>query len=516
MSSNFIKINNRNIDLDSLDRDDFVVFRERYDYGPIPPAYYYLDWVNNRCLKQYGAKLSCGMQLSLGSYHDGRCRSILGYTEELDKLRRAIIKKIINNEKFIYNLNQQSQKIGKQYQLFSKKLLYAHNFSSESKLIETHQKWIWFYREYGFWNCLIWFALGDYYVDYIDNKILARKYGLLESEIQTLVSPNQPTYVFCEEIELLKIAQLLNFKNKEFSKQPLRVKKLLSEHAARWEFIIWDYIGPDMLTPRNCLERAFKMIKNKNAATSAIEEKLNYYVNLKKQQRLLLKKYSIKKHDCRLIEDLKMITTMQDGKKKVCTLAQYVLHKCLFAPIAKKIGISSVDCIKFTEQELWSALNNQKDRAYLIKSLPKRLAATASITDQYGVHLLYGEQAKKFYKKFSAKINKAEELQGRIASAGIASGVVKVLFSMKDAGKFRSGDILVTTMTTPDYIAVMKLSAAIITEEGGMTCHAAIVARELGKPCIIGTKIATKVLQDGDLVEVDANKGVIKVLKKFN
>ena len=65
-------------------------------------------------------------------------------------------------------------------------------------------------------------------------------------------------------------------------------------------------------------------------------------------------------------------------------------------------------------------------------------------------------------------------------------------------------------MTTPDFVPAMKKAAAIVTEQGGITSHAAIVSRELGVPCVIGTKIATRVLKDGDLVEVDANKGIVR------
>jgi len=77
----------------------------------------------------------------------------------------------------------------------------------------------------------------------------------------------------------------------------------------------------------------------------------------------------------------------------------------------------------------------------------------------------------------------------------------------------KKGDILVAAMTSPDYILAMKKASAIITDEGGMTCHAAIVSRELGIPCIVNTKIATRVLKDGDLVEVDTKKGVINIFK---
>lgn len=69
-------------------------------------------------------------------------------------------------------------------------------------------------------------------------------------------------------------------------------------------------------------------------------------------------------------------------------------------------------------------------------------------------------------------------------------------------------------MTTPDYILPMKKAMGFITDEGGATCHAAIVAREMNKPCITSTKIATKVLKDGDRIEVNADKGIVKILKK--
>lgn len=75
-----------------------------------------------------------------------------------------------------------------------------------------------------------------------------------------------------------------------------------------------------------------------------------------------------------------------------------------------------------------------------------------------------------------------------------------------------NGDVLVTTMTHPEFLLLMKKASAIVTDEGGITCHAAIVARELGKPCIIGTKFATQVLKDGDMVEVDADSGVVRVI----
>ncbi|MDO8556950.1 MAG: PEP/pyruvate-binding domain-containing protein [Candidatus Jorgensenbacteria bacterium] len=107
-----------------------------------------------------------------------------------------------------------------------------------------------------------------------------------------------------------------------------------------------------------------------------------------------------------------------------------------------------------------------------------------------------------------------KELKGQIGFPGIVSGRVKVCIAVKQISKVRNGNILVASMTTPDFIPAMQRASAFVTDEGGITSHAAIVARELKKPCIIGTKIATQVLKDGDMVEVDADKGIVKLLKR--
>ncbi len=78
--------------------------------------------------------------------------------------------------------------------------------------------------------------------------------------------------------------------------------------------------------------------------------------------------------------------------------------------------------------------------------------------------------------------------------------------------KMQKGDILVSIATNPDLVPAMKKAAAVVTEQGGVTSHAAIVARELRIPCVIGTKIATKVLKDGNKIEVDATKGIVRKL----
>ncbi|UXD21651.1 phosphoenolpyruvate synthase [Ignicoccus pacificus DSM 13166] len=101
-------------------------------------------------------------------------------------------------------------------------------------------------------------------------------------------------------------------------------------------------------------------------------------------------------------------------------------------------------------------------------------------------------------------------VRGLPASPGIGVGVAKVLFDpKKDADKFNEGDVLVTKMTDPDWVPLMRKASAIVTDEGGMTSHAAIVSRELGIPAVVGTKEATKKIQSGMVVTVDGYRGVV-------
>ncbi len=100
-------------------------------------------------------------------------------------------------------------------------------------------------------------------------------------------------------------------------------------------------------------------------------------------------------------------------------------------------------------------------------------------------------------------------VSGQTASPGVASGPVKIVLTSKDLDKIIDGDVLVTPMTNPDMVVVMKKAAAIITDQGGQTSHAAIVSREMGIPCVVGTENATKILNDGNIVTVDATHGKV-------
>ncbi|KKS41629.1 MAG: Phosphoenolpyruvate synthase, partial [Candidatus Kuenenbacteria bacterium GW2011_GWA2_42_15] len=125
----------------------------------------------------------------------------------------------------------------------------------------------------------------------------------------------------------------------------------------------------------------------------------------------------------------------------------------------------------------------------------------------------YGQAALAIYNTWLKTI-KSAQIKGIVASAPVKklTGRVSVIMDVHRE-KFQPNTILVTSMTRPEFMPLMRRAKAVITDEGGVTCHAAIISRELGIPCIIGTKNATQMLKNGDKIELDLQSGIIKIIR---
>ena len=142
------------------------------------------------------------------------------------------------------------------------------------------------------------------------------------------------------------------------------------------------------------------------------------------------------------------------------------------------------------------------------------------VTRHNGWQVVSSERAQRIISDFNQFLSQGtrEEIKGMAANKGQCIGRVKIIrttFSdnvTKEIAKVESGDVLVAATTGPELLPAIKLAGAIVTDEGGITSHAAIVSREFNIPCIIGTKVATQILRDGDLVEVDADKGTVRIV----
>lgn len=182
--------------------------------------------------------------------------------------------------------------------------------------------------------------------------------------------------------------------------------------------------------------------------------------------------------------------------------------------ITGALGLENVDLAKtVSEEEILNFLRDGTLPDIHVLTQRDNLAIVSSSADQNIV--LMGDEAM-VLKKDLEMVNVEDdrrEIKGVIAQKGCVRGEVKIILTGDDISKVGEGDVLVTSMTRPEWVGGIQRASAIITDVGGTLCHAAIIARELQKPCIIGTKIATRVLKDGDIVEVDADNGIVRIIK---
>ena len=232
---------------------------------------------------------------------------------------------------------------------------------------------------------------------------------------------------------------------------------------------------------------------------------------IKKERKEIIKKYNLSKETENLIELLDDYAHLHDLRKEMQMKTTYSFY-LLLKEVAKRTGCKLEELEWMWGEEIFDLLKTGK---YDEEEIRKRKDAVTVVADDEGIKTYSGEEAAIVRKELlEEEVGDVKEIKGVGASVGFVVGKVKVCDSSKEAArKIAEGDILVCGMTLPEYLPSMKKAKAIVTDEGGITCHAAIVSRELGIPCVIGTKIATRVLKDGDEVEVNANDGTVKVLR---
>lgn len=233
--------------------------------------------------------------------------------------------------------------------------------------------------------------------------------------------------------------------------------------------------------------------------------KQNYKTHsIKKNNKPLPKKYKI------IVELANDIIIFRDNKKKLLLLAvdlidNWLEKKC----VENNWKYESMRWL--TIDEILEINQKNKTNITLAEKCNKDNSRLGLMT-----HTGYQKIDKNFWLKILSlyeSVGDEKKVKGIAASGGVCRGRVKIIFdAKKEAYKLDNGDVLVTSMTRPEFLPLMNKACAFITDEGGISCHAAIVAREMKKPCIIATKNATRVLKDNDFIEVDADKGMIKIL----
>jgi len=214
-----------------------------------------------------------------------------------------------------------------------------------------------------------------------------------------------------------------------------------------------------------------------------------------------------------LLQDYISLRTYR--KNAICQSHHYVLD--LINEISKRLLLSFDEVCLLSFDELFEGLKDKLSKAKLKQISNERSSgfgllmwknSITTVTQAKGI-----VKTMEQYRIIQPMQKMTDVIRGNSASLGRAIGKVKIVHNTRELDKVKSGDILVSKMTTPDFVIAMGRCVGIITDEGGVTCHAAIVSREMGIPCIVGTNVATKQLNDNDLVELNANEGFVRILE---
>lgn len=295
---------------------------------------------------------------------------------------------------------------------------------------------------------------------------------------------------------------------------PVSLKKSIINHHDKWCWTPFGYMGP-----------AYGLDYYLSVWSGLVKEKINVKKEIKKliavpketraRKKVLIKQLNMPKNLQKIYEMAADVTFLKGYRKDSCYYAFFALDKIL-REVSRRTGLKLFDIHMLTHLEVEDLLlHNKKVEA---EEFERRKKHAVVILKDGALSVLSGDAADEFIKGKNIKKEdltiSADSFKGTCACSGFAKGVVRVVNKPEEMHKMNQGDIMVSHTTFPSLVPAMKKAAAIVTEDGGITCHAAIVARELKTPCVTGIKVITQVVKDGDVVEVDADAGVVKIVKK--
>lgn len=357
-----------------------------------------------------------------------------------------------------------------------------------------------------FWGIGLLHELANYGAEPILKKELQR---IIKDEkealhaFERLSAPEDYSFYQEEEIDVLKIKRLEQNKKK--------YETALKKHQRKFFWMLNSYHHTQIL-PVDYFRKELEALTPAQAAEKLkkIEETPK---RARQEKKEIAKRYGLPKEVEKMAHRLAFCVWWQDQRKKRIFMANHCIDVFL-DEITRRYGVDGRALHYYCIEDIAAVLANKKQipENEIKERLQDFLRIYHDDTSTTTTHV--GAEARALVKEYyTATVDQSrKEFLGLVVSKGSGNvrGTVRIIGSAAEISKMKQGDILVAPMTAPDYVVGMKKAAAIVTDEGGMTSHAAIVSRELGVPCIVGTKIATKVLKDGDRVEVDTNKGVVR------
>ncbi len=347
----------------------------------------------------------------------------------------------------------------------------------------------------------------------IQSKILDKKHPeTMATYFTILTNPKERTLLRQMEIELLQLAVAVE--------QHPEWKKLLEENSIPAIHPLYSQL--QTLHQKFCwlacnyendpFDFSYFSSTVLEKAKEHPQEKLQRIFNEEKENELkrteAIKMLCLSPQETKLFDIASKIMHFKANRKDILFRSYYEMRP-LLEEISQRLNLS-INQVRFMlPGEIHAALLKNKIN---ITEINECLKYCLAINEQGKTTVLSGRTAKEYLQQNIQEQNipSLKDLKGSCAYPGSARGTVKLIVTPEDMNKMNEGDILVSHATNVDIVPAIKKAAAIITDSGGITCHAAIISREMRIPCLIGTKMATQIFHDGDLIFVDTEKGIIR------
>lgn len=429
---------------------------------------------------------------------------------QLDPLRECasgIFEKLIANPRWGLNLDKRIVSMAKKFIQFSASIE-RMNLSklSDTELGKVSDKWFFTYF-HNSWTAgwpavLVDFErnlFSNHLLDYLKQKIKQKNYSVSVGDVfSILTTPLEYTFAEKETIALFKLSRKIT-------------EDGIEKHYRDFCWLPFMYIGPAW-DKKYFEESLAGLLRQKIDAKKELKRIKDKKRQLKQTQAKYYKDLEIHPKFKTLFQVAQKFMFSKSYRKDAMYYGCYVIDKVL-REIARRKYLSVQQVRRVYPWEMKDLLFGNGPDTHILN---ERVYAV-QYSDSNGRMVLEGDKAKEFVKQVKFVEQKVEipsELTGDCASVGKVRGVVKIVNSPKEIYKMEEGNVLVSYATSPDIMPAIKKASAIVTDLGGIICHAAIVSREMRIPCVVGAKIATQALKDGDLVEVDATHGIVRIIKK--
>ncbi|MFA7209228.1 MAG: PEP-utilizing enzyme [Parcubacteria group bacterium] len=377
---------------------------------------------------------------------------------------------------------------------------------------------------YEWWKCA---ATGEDKAEVVNWEVVPRfqkRHGISYEDAREAVSvlahPDEMAVFNQERKNFFEICLTVNRKihssgNDDFAKawEDKNVQPLVDKYIRDFFWIKTNFYEATRVDGYSLRDEVKNELKIKNEAD--LENELakieDNFSNIHASKNELKKRYALREVDLMDIEFSQKAILWFDQRKSGMMKQFYYIYSML-REITERKKIDYHTCTAYFMEELFDLL--EKDVRVDPLIIAKRESGVFLAFEHGKRNIFFGDEARDLF-GLASKIESASGLMGVVASRGGQEkirGIVSIILR-PDKSDFEAGRILVTSMTRIEFVPLMKKAIAIITDEGGLACHAAIVSRELGLPAIIGTKNATRILQDGDEVELDLKTGEIRAIR---